>query len=188
MSTRANIQIIQKCASGDAESIFWLYHHHDGYPRGLGASIIQTLNEKGVLGEGRNFTASGIATILLQTPEPIYSDGNAKEKNEFELTTGMHGDIEFLYTIRIHADGFTCIRCNAVYCGDDGKQIIGNEIDLANIEKEAKVFDAVKSIDVARWFNCLTPQAREELVDECVEFIIPEKWGAYLDREYKKSL
>lgn len=185
MSTRANVQIIKNCAGGDAESIFWLYHHHDGYPRGLGASLLQTLNEKGILGEGRNFTASGIATILLQTPEPIYSDGNTK--NEFELTTGMHGDIEYLYTITIHADGFTSLRCNPVE-RENGTQIIGNEIDLAKIENEAKVFDAVKSLDVARWFNCLTTQKRAEIVAECVEFIVPEKWGAFLDREYKKSL
>lgn len=185
MSTRANVQIIQNCAGGDAESIFWLYHHHDGYPRGLGASLLQTLNEQGILGEGRNFTASGIATILLQTPEPIYSDGNTK--NEFELTTGMHGDIEYLYTITIHADGFVSLRCNPVE-RENGTQIVGNEIDLAKIENEAKVFDAVKSIEVARWFNCLTTQTRAELVEECVEFIVPEKWGAFLDREYKKTL
>lgn len=187
MSTRANVQIIQNCAGGDAESTFWLYHHCDGYPRGLGASLLQTMKEKGILGEGRNFTASGIATIILQTPEPMYSESPSAHKNTFELTTGMHGDIEYLYTITIHADGFVSLRCNPVE-RENGTQIVGNEIDLAKIENEAKVFDAVKSIEVARWFNCLTTQTRAELVAECVEFIVPEKWGAFLDREYKKTL
>lgn len=185
MSTRANIKIVQNVADGES-SVFWLYHHHDGYPRGLGASLLETLKGINFFDENRHFNAASVATALLKIDEPLYKDNKPADRNEFELTDGLHGDVEFLYTITIHADGFKSLRCNPVD-REGGKSVIGCEIDLSKIENEAKVFNAIEHMDTARWFSQLPENERTELVGECVEFVIPEKWGAFLDRKWKAA-
>lgn len=79
MSTRANIKII-----GESYQTTILYRHCDGYPLGLGAELDDFVSNHGY--------------------EPIYTDAYAKEiieslGDDIEFTTGIHGDIEYLYVI-----------------------------------------------------------------------------------------
>lgn len=177
MSTRANVKITQN--GGD--TTIWLYHHHDGYPRGLGASMIETLREMGVGDDRRWFDAFTIATHLLKTDEPLYSGGECEKKNEFELTNAMHGDIEYLYTINIDTDGKVDFVCQPV---ED--HAIGLPIDMKGIEKEAKVYSQIPDIETARRFNSLSDKDRKNLVDEVLDFVIPEKQGEFLRRRLAK--
>jgi hypothetical protein len=80
MSTRTNI-IIQE--DGDTKVI--LYHHCDGYIEGVGIDLIRYLIEL------TKYNCTGVINykeLLALLPE------------EYEETKGIHGDIEYLYTIR----------------------------------------------------------------------------------------
>lgn len=78
MSTRAHILV-----KGGSEK-FYLYHHHDGYPEGVGKNLKNYLNN------------------LKWTwyPDDIVNDlvkGHIDEG--YEITSCMHGDEEYLYLI-----------------------------------------------------------------------------------------
>ena len=83
MSTRTNI-IIQE--DGDTKVI--LYHHCDGHIEGVGIDLIRYL-------------------VKLDKKKGIvkYKDLLAVLPEEYEETTGIHGDIEYLYTIRFTESG-----------------------------------------------------------------------------------
>lgn len=90
MSTRCNIKIVQLDCENHTGTYapIWLYHHHDGYPQGVGREIQLLLN-------GCNYiTAGQVARALLCSGEPMY-DG----ANWFEVTFGQHGDIDYLYEV-----------------------------------------------------------------------------------------
>lgn len=78
MSTRANILITN--AQGNEST---LYHHHDGYPEGVGRELQRILRH--ITDEIEN-PDSMAAFITLQDPT-------------YEPTEGIHGDIDYLYTI-----------------------------------------------------------------------------------------
>jgi len=78
MSTRANILITD--AQGN-ESI--LYHHHDGYPEGVGRELQRILRH---------------ITDEIEAPESLVSFITLQDPN-YEPTEGIHGDIDYLYTI-----------------------------------------------------------------------------------------
>ena len=90
MSTRCNI-IIKKFTN---EVV--LYHHYDGYPRGVGIDLVRMFEDD------------------FKKSSKIYIDDvvNKLIKNEddkgYEWTTGLHGDIEYLYTIDCDAKTITC--------------------------------------------------------------------------------
>lgn len=83
MSTRCNILF-----KVNGEEWFWLYHHHDGYPEGVGAWLVDYLTR-----ETNGFTIwpDTMANDLIKNKAGLNDDG-------YELTSGQHGDIEFLYT------------------------------------------------------------------------------------------
>ena len=70
MSTRANV-ILKK---GNRK--IYLYRHCDGYPSGLGKELKECINK-----------------------DPIETIFNIFENTGVELTNGIHGDIEYLYTV-----------------------------------------------------------------------------------------
>lgn len=82
MSTRCNIKIIDK----DCEVI--LYHHHDGYPAGVGADLFDKFNAK-LKDKNCYLSAEDIANSLIKDPKD----------DEYEWTSDIHGDIEYLYEI-----------------------------------------------------------------------------------------
>ena len=84
MSTRACIIIHKPGAKKPTGGmLFKIYQHHDGYPEMLGANLV-----RGFIG------FRGIGTLK----EALLKADNAHE-NEFEFTTGYHGDTEYLYHV-----------------------------------------------------------------------------------------
>jgi len=89
MCTRANI-VIQ-----DGAKRIYLYHHSDGYPDGIGVEL-------DIFMQGRYFqTAEECAEAIIGI-----------ENDNYELTTEIHGDIEFLYTIDLVKKTILCQAYN----------------------------------------------------------------------------
>jgi hypothetical protein len=72
MSTRANV-ILKK-----GERKVYLYRHCDGYPDGLGQDLQEAMDS---------------------TPEDTIL--NILEIDGIELTTGIHGDVEYIYIVNL---------------------------------------------------------------------------------------
>ena len=91
MSTRATIRLKEK------DNVVNLYHHHDGYPEGVGEDLKQRLN-------GHNNSCNywdmySFATILIKD-----------RKDEYELTFGQHGDENYAYLVDFDTKTITCYK------------------------------------------------------------------------------
>lgn len=98
MSTRCDI-IIKDYGIYEGKS--WkvqtkLYHHHDGYPEGVGAFLIKEVLPK--LENSNNISCDEVANFLVKH----------KEDDEFEVTAYNHVDIEYRYVIDIPKKEITC--------------------------------------------------------------------------------
>ena len=91
MSTRTQIRIFSK-VENSVKSID-LYHHHDGYPEGVGFDLVTRLSQM------RNWYVSEIANTLIKDV-----------KDEYELTLGNHTDVDYLYEIDTNEQTVTCFR------------------------------------------------------------------------------
>ena len=80
MSTRCNI--VLKTGRRFFKDIY-LYHHHDGYPEGVGADLVNRLKD--------HFTGATVEDIANKLVKDL--------DDEYEITTCLHGDIEYLYVI-----------------------------------------------------------------------------------------
>ena len=90
MSTRCNIIIKEK-----NEEPLIIYHHHDGYPEGVGAEL------KNVISERINSICGCKGTIKKYILSRILYDVS----HQYEETDSIHGDIEYLYVLEIKDDG-----------------------------------------------------------------------------------
>lgn len=94
MSTRCNIII-----KGSGTDSVTLYHHHDGYPSGVGA-ILKNLCKK--LNEGYTYMeCADTATYLVKYGLSLHNTVTDKtEKDDkYEISLGTHGDAEYLYVL-----------------------------------------------------------------------------------------
>lgn len=89
MSTRCNIVV------RDSKRQYILYHHHDGYPEGVGIDLWNRFSDK--LGNTR-YDAINVVNELLKD----------KEDDDYELTHGLHSDIEYLYEIDLMNERISC--------------------------------------------------------------------------------
>lgn len=89
MSTRCNIIV------RDGKRQYTLYHHCDGYPEGVGLDLWNRFSEK--LGNSR-YDAVDVVNELLKD----------KEDDGYELTRGLHCDIEYLYEIDLMNERISC--------------------------------------------------------------------------------
>ena len=80
MSTRCNVIVKDKFNK------IWLYHHHDGYPEGVGADLVSRFAEK--FKKDERIWWSDIVNKLVKD-----------QNDEYEITDGEHSDIEYCYTI-----------------------------------------------------------------------------------------
>lgn len=88
MSTRATIRL------KEGENIVNLYHHHDGYPEGVGEDLKQRLNnDKGY------WDMHSFANLLIKD-----------NTDEYELTYGQHGDEIYAYLIDFDTKTITCYK------------------------------------------------------------------------------
>ena len=94
MSTRCNI--IVKDETGNR---IYLYHHSDGYPEGVGTDLAHWAKTRN-WGKYCN-SAHHIATALLKgLPSPFYG----YEDRDYELTSGLHGDIDYFYIVNLYSN------------------------------------------------------------------------------------
>lgn len=115
MSTRCNIIVKRK---GYQDII--LYHHHDGYPSGVGYDLYSRLEQI----EGHWYECD-IANSLVKDLD-----------DEYEITSCIHGDIDYLYTIDCDKEE---LRCNIMDWQDDSLEPkIGKEIKLNFNQGELK--------------------------------------------------
>lgn len=94
MSTRCNIILKDENKSKK----IYLYHHHDGYPEGVGADLAHFVTE---WNKGYFYGVEELANRMIKGIEsPFYGEVD----NEYELTSCLHGDIEYLYIVRLEWD------------------------------------------------------------------------------------
>ena len=110
MSTRCNIII-----KDGAERIY-LYHHHDGYPMGVGTELQHYLQHKWGQSRMTSWYGTSIANDLVKghINEPMAQEPH--KDNEYEITYGLHDDVEYIYVINCKAK---TIRCYAITRYDD---------------------------------------------------------------------
>jgi hypothetical protein len=109
MSTRANIIIT------DGYDTLFFYRHSDGYPEGVTPTLNKFLNmvKGGVIRDNAMQSAGHL--ILLGHEEYkeqglLDSDYMRWKVGAYEPTTGLHGDIEYLYTIDLEQKTLTTER------------------------------------------------------------------------------
>lgn len=89
MSTRCNIIIKWR------RDKITLYHHHDGYPEGVGRDL------KFYLSKERYWNDEYIAEALVKNKAGLRDD-------EYKPSMGLHGDIEYVYEIDCRKKSLTC--------------------------------------------------------------------------------
>jgi hypothetical protein len=123
MSTRTNIYITSR------NTKIWLYRHYDGYPSETGYNLASCLCQSKSIDDF-------MLKLLDQKHEPtMYRDA----RPVYEFTTGMHGDIEYLYRInfygtRIKTSGVNFLVQERIDFGDvdhasSWKEIINEDIE-----------------------------------------------------------
>lgn len=123
MSTRTNIYITSR------NTKIWLYRHYDGYLKETGYNLASCLCQSKSIDDF-------MLKLLDQKHEPtMYREA----KPIYEFTTGMHGDIEYLYRInffgtRIKTSGVNFLVQERIDFGDvnhasSWKEIINEDIE-----------------------------------------------------------
>ena len=110
MSTRCNIII-----KDGAERIY-LYHHHDGYPMGVGTELRDYLQRKWGEPWRKFWYGTSIANHLVKGHINYPMAQEPHEDDEYEVTYGLHGDVEYVYVINCRA---RTIRCYEITWDDD---------------------------------------------------------------------
>ena len=112
MSTRANIVIVN-----EKEEPVILYHHHDGYPSGVGQGLTDYAEE---------LLNSPDKDKIIATPKSLGDWLVSPERDdEYEYIDSLHGDIEYLYVINLAND---TVNCYDAWCWD----VAGSENDAIN--------------------------------------------------------
>lgn len=115
MATRCNVRIYQSEDINTPD--FILYHHNDGYPKGVGADIEKFIRE--------NFPyvlySDYLANALLKWPE---DDG-------YKITNAMAGDIDFYYDIFCDERLIKCYHCERR--SENGKVVSVTSLEYENI-------------------------------------------------------
>jgi hypothetical protein len=91
MATRSNLHIID--AAGNA---LWIYRHWDGYPACNGACIAKHIKR---LSKGYARQSGSFAPLINALLAERFDD-HAGPRPVYEVTSGEHGDIEWLYEIQ----------------------------------------------------------------------------------------
>lgn len=98
MSTRSNIEV-----KGGSFSVM-LYRHCDGYPAVTGAHVLELAKKHKRHGcEWNSLVATAMASGLIQSSSGTNHDG--KPRFDYELTEGVHGDIEHFYRVHFREVG-----------------------------------------------------------------------------------
>ena len=89
MSTRATIRVEDNEGEG-----LWIYHHCDGYPQGVGEELKELLVKVGKYAD------------IYDVANYLFKYG--KKYGDYELTSDLHGDSEFVYNIDMGSRTLEC--------------------------------------------------------------------------------
>lgn len=98
MSTRCNIIFKE-----DYGPRFILYHHHDGYPEGVGVQLRKVLDAKDGARYNRRTMGHYIVNDLLKNKCDLNDP-------EWEITHALHSDIEYLYVVNCRTRTLRCYK------------------------------------------------------------------------------
>jgi len=127
MSTRCNIKVIV-----DGETICWLYHHHDGYPEGVGANLAEFLHK---CNDKREYVPMFFNYVINDMIKGKVTWVDGTPDDEYEWTGGQHGDIEYLYTIE-YAGRTVTLNVEGIYRTEDNAELYRYEGKTAPWEVE----------------------------------------------------
>lgn len=120
MSTRCNIIIKERYFNN-----IYLYHHTDGNPGGVGSvlyELCKKCNEKGCCINGPM-----LANRLVKKGVVLVDrDGKVVDTDDrYEITSCIHGDIDYLYEIRIveNVSGHTHLSVTAYDARDENHKV-----------------------------------------------------------------
>lgn len=132
--TRCNIVV------NDSEDTLYLYHHCDGYPKGVGKELIDYLQ-----------------TNTPKTADDVFKGLVFMYGDSYEETNGIHGDISYLYTIDIDND-LIKLRCEnpdnddvlfeCTFNGGDSTDATLTKKDIENMQININIGYNTKKSDV----------------------------------------
>lgn len=108
MSTRCEIIIKQNLGGGNIKFIK-LYHHHDGYPEGVGVNLMSRAQKWGKQG----WNIDCVANSLVK-------DAN----DEYKITAYKHTDIEYVYFINCDKMSIRCFTAIYDYNDAEGETLL----------------------------------------------------------------
>ena len=129
MSTRCNVIVKENDGK-----FFQLYHHHDGYPEGVGADLeeyIEQMDDE-CLVDGKKFV-------------DFLCDPKRDDEYEYEgINVCPHSDIEYLYIIDLQKREISCFHVklftsNVIEMRKCVKNNSLDELDFLNIEYKHKI-------------------------------------------------
>ncbi|MCK5316921.1 MAG: hypothetical protein KAJ55_03355 [Anaerolineales bacterium] len=112
MSTRCNVSLQYREKQGGKPAIeITLYRHCDGYPETVGGDIVEFIQAQQVAHAGRMATDQWPgrmavhfdATLRCFLTETYDFELHSGKQHPYEVTTGVHGDIEHYYAIKLAA-------------------------------------------------------------------------------------
>ena len=115
MSTRCCVKVIKEFDNGTKEVM--LYHHHDGYPEGVGYDLKNRAEYWAKTHPGNSWDIDDIVNTLIKDTE-----------DEYEYTSYNHIDIEYLYTIDCNKMTIKCNKCHWIF--EEGINKVGEEVEI----------------------------------------------------------
>lgn len=105
MSTRCNVIIKNYDESGEPIQ-YQLYHHHDGYPEGVGADLMEYIKEIQANEDKGVQILSSCEKLAEYLCDPLRHDEYENEGTNIRL----HFDIEYLYIIDLSTQVLECFE------------------------------------------------------------------------------
>ena len=123
MSTRCCIEVVQTFGNGEGDNrkSCMLYHHHDGYPEGVGYDLKRRFKPQTTFKSGWDIDC--IVNELIKDQD-----------DEYEFTAFKHGDIEYLYVINCNEQTIKCYECQWIFEDENG-----NLVDESKLGKEVPI-------------------------------------------------
>ena len=120
MSTRCYIKVVRNFGEAGIKEVM-LYHHHDGYPEGVGIDL-------------KNRSKNWVSYYDFWDMDQIVNSLIKDQNDEYEFTVYDHIYIEYLYTIDCNKRTIKCNKYRWVFEDKNGnvvdKNKIGDEVPI----------------------------------------------------------
>ena len=183
MSTRAHIIV------KDANEKHYLYHHSDGYPKGVGAklrNIFKNLNDEEIF-----YTADDFCKWISGCD------------NEYEYEDyGLHGDEEYVYVVDFANNKYTCyshgwdeaeenlhkvVFDEPIYKEENNEEGVVKNIKYEIISQYYNIFDKINSFKrIYAYFIDIWPDLKNKSTKDFIKFLNEKK--IQFEKEIKNNL